>query len=83
MADTRHAHTHTHTPLSTRVGVFFFFFKPRPLNALSVVVVVAATEGGKDTLPPSGQASSCHVQQMQPRLSKENHNSRVRPRQKR
>lgn len=55
--------------------------KLRPLNVL-FVVVVAVAEGGKDTLPPTGQASSCHVQQMQPKLSKKNHNSRVRPRQK-
>ena len=68
-------HTHLHVLFLKAVG------KPRPLNVL-FVVVVAVPEGGKYTLPPTGQASSCHVQQMQPKLSEKNHNSRVRSRQK-
>ena len=67
-------HTHLQVPTSGCSFFFSFFFlkaagKLPPLNVLSVVVV-AVSEGGKDTLPPTGQASSCHVQQMHPKLSR-------------
>lgn len=75
--------TPPHTHLHVQEQAFFLkaVGKLRPLNVL-LKVVVAVTEGGNDTLPPTGQASSCHVQQMQPKLSKKNHNSRVRACQK-
>lgn len=74
-------HTHTHTQEHTHLDVQEWALKAvgklRPINVL-FVVVVSVTEGGKDTLPPTGQDSSCHVQQMQPKLSERNHNSRER-----
>ena len=80
-----HTHTHAHTRTHLNVHEWEFFLKAvgklPPLTVL-LVVVVAVSEGGKDTLPPAGQACPCHVQQMQPKLSEKNHNSRVRPRQK-
>ena len=81
--NTHRTHRNTHTHLHVQEWAFFLkaVGKLRPLNVL-FLAVVAVAEGGKDTLPPAGQASSCHVQQMQPKLSEKNHNSRVRPRHK-
>lgn len=39
------------------------------------MVGVPVSGGGKDKVPPTGQVSCCHVQQMQPKLSEKNHNN--------
>lgn len=82
---THSTHTHaqnTHTHLHIQEWAFILkvcvcvWSKRLPLNALRSCS--CCHKECKDTQPPPGQASSCHVQQMQPKLSKKNHNSKVR-----